>query len=98
MLRSRRDDGLDERGEAPPPYKPDEEEIPAPGYTGVTMAEGAGARDEGPSIPLATLARAQVGLGERGQKPPDYAEVVVEGGGEEGSSAGSLRRHESRME
>ncbi|KAF2726226.1 hypothetical protein K431DRAFT_299322 [Polychaeton citri CBS 116435] len=62
--RPERDEGLNEHGEAPPPYIPKREE----------ESGGAGASGEsGPAIPLQTLNRAQVGL----SKPPDYTQTDV---------------------
>lgn len=102
-------EGLDERGEAPPPYKPDEEEEGAPRYTGAAAAAAAagvgtgvgaegeqgGGGQDAPSVPLATLSRGSVGLGERGLKPPEYHEVVVERTEDGGPSRGSVHRRES---
>lgn len=56
----RREEGLNERGEAPPPYVPKE---PEPAYTG-PGGERAGL---GNDIPLQDLTRSD-------QKPPDYDE------------------------
>lgn len=83
------DEGLDERGEAPPPYKPRNGEEEA-----AMATDGAGGRrrsgevtqsaqeDAGVAIPLRTLAREDVGL-----KPPDYSEAVAREM-EEGDAAG----------
>lgn len=97
MARRRRavDEGLDESGEAPPPYKPRDEE------EGAATTEGAETRTsgeiqhtdtEGPiSIPMRTLDREDVGL-----KPPDYSEAAREvdeaGRGPSGSSSREERR------
>ncbi|KAL8931771.1 MAG: hypothetical protein Q9216_007076, partial [Gyalolechia sp. 2 TL-2023] len=56
----RREEGLDERGEAPPPYVPKE---PEPAYTG----PGGDRTGLGNDIPLQDLTRPD-------QKPPDYDE------------------------
>lgn len=74
--RNGEDEGLNERGEAPPPYKASGE-----GETVVARAEegrggegrgGQGLDGAGVAIPLRTLGREQVGL-----KPPDYSEAVA---------------------
>lgn len=77
------EEGLDERGEAPPPYKPDADESEgvvarADDATeertaaGTTLATGSEASGQRTSIPLRTLAREDVG-----RKPPDYSEAVA---------------------
>ena len=73
-------EGLDERGEAPPPYKPRDEEEGAGGTDVVSNEESrggsgeerAGAGDGVVAIPMRTLGREDVGL-----KPPDYEETLV---------------------
>ena len=58
-----RDEGLNEHGEAPPPYVPkrrSEEQ----------QHQQDGARDAGPEIPMQALSREQAGL-----KPPEYEET-----------------------
>jgi len=67
-----REEGLNENGEAPPPYMPktaDEE---------ARMGED---REDGPAVPMQTLAREDAGL-----KPPDYSE------GQAQSAAGTAGR------
>ncbi|CAK3749516.1 hypothetical protein AC579_7818 [Lecanosticta acicola] len=56
-----REEGLNEHGEAPPPYVPK-----------TSDEEGQRGRDNEPAVPLQTLSREQAGL-----KPPDYTEVNV---------------------
>ncbi|KAF2169969.1 hypothetical protein M409DRAFT_19584 [Zasmidium cellare ATCC 36951] len=58
-----REEGLNEFGEAPPPYVPKSSEG-EPGQQNVT---------NGPAVPLQTLSREQAGL-----KPPDYTEAHVQ--------------------
>lgn len=57
-----REEGLNEHGEAPPPYVPKTSD----------NENGLGPREHGPAVPLETLSREQAGL-----KPPDYTEVNV---------------------
>jgi hypothetical protein len=69
-----REEGLNENGEAPPPYMPKEDE-----ETGNTVSQANGQRAQGertpvpgePSIPMQTLSRDQAGL-----KPPGYEQSV----------------------
>ena len=69
-----REEGLNENGEAPPPYMPKEDE--EPGNNG-SHANGQCVRAEGtpvpgePSIPMQALSRDQAGL-----KPPGYEQSV----------------------
>lgn len=60
----RREEGLDEHGEAPPPYQPKDD---------VTVAEGP---PQDPArllaVPLRTLSRDDVGSG----RPPEYRETI----------------------
>ena len=63
VARTGREEGLDERGEAPPPYLPKEPQ-------GVHLAGGVGERNggfppHGDGIPLQDMGRGD-------QKPPDY--------------------------
>ena len=69
-----REEGLNEHGEAPPPYipKPDEEH------------GGDGRHDGEPAVPLQTLSREDAGL-----KPPDYEQNVQEVGRNERNSSHS---------
>lgn len=65
-----REEGLNEEGEAPPPYMPKQDE--GDGNAASHTAEGQAAHGEAtetqePAIPLQTLSREQAGL-----KPPDY--------------------------
>ncbi|KAF1354782.1 hypothetical protein BDV97DRAFT_343958 [Delphinella strobiligena] len=102
MARRRRavDEGLDESGEAPPPYKPRDEEEAVPVAVGAT--EGAETRSaeiqhtdtEGSiSIPLRTLDREHVGL-----KPPDYSEAVAREVDEVGRGPSASSSREERRE
>ncbi|KAF2643594.1 hypothetical protein P280DRAFT_256564 [Massarina eburnea CBS 473.64] len=59
----RREEGLDERGEPPPPYRPKSEE-------GVDVIQERG--PDGIAIPLRTLARDDIEQG----RPPDYRESI----------------------
>lgn len=71
-----REEGLNENGEAPPPYMPkDDQET---GNNG-TQANGQAMQGQneagGPAIPMQTLSREQAGL-----KPPEYDHVVQPSG------------------
>ncbi|KAL8713265.1 MAG: hypothetical protein Q9225_006809 [Loekoesia sp. 1 TL-2023] len=70
----RREEGLDERGEAPPPYAPKE---PEPAYTGPNRSGSAAGHD----IPLQDMTRSD-------QKPPDY-EAGPSSAGERGTTGTS---------
>ena len=78
-----REEGLNENGEAPPPYMPKEDE--EMGNNG-SNASGQRAQAEGtpvpgePSIPMQTLSRDQAGL-----KPPGYEQSVQPDNGASGS-------------
>jgi len=69
-----REEGLNEHGEAPPPYVPKDDENTrsdgpqADGYRGQGQS-----RPAEPAIPMQTLSRDQAGLG---QKPPGYEQSV----------------------
>lgn len=76
----RRDEGLDEQGEAPPPYIPKE---PEPAYT-EPHRDGPGA---GHDVPLHDMARPD-------QKPPDYNEGPSSVGGPGTAGAGPMMRNE----
>jgi hypothetical protein len=71
-----REEGLNEHGEAPPPYVPKNDEntgsagLPAGGYYGQEQA-----RPAEPAIPMQTLSRDQAGL-----KPPDYEQTAQPSG------------------
>jgi hypothetical protein len=73
LEREDRDLGLNEFGEAPPPYKVREAELAALG------AASAESSRDGPAVPLRTLSRGAVG------KPPGYEEAVT--GVEDGTTA-----------
>lgn len=60
-----REEGLNEHGEAPPPYVPKRSGEEARG-----TGEGGQAADGGPAVPMQTLSREEAGL-----KPPDYEEA-----------------------
>ncbi|KAK4960641.1 hypothetical protein LTR66_006735 [Elasticomyces elasticus] len=60
-------EGLDERGEAPPPYKPRTDER---ARDAASRESGSHIRDE-LAVPLRTLSRENAGF-----KPPDYSEVT----------------------
>ncbi|KAL8927075.1 MAG: hypothetical protein Q9208_002621 [Pyrenodesmia sp. 3 TL-2023] len=76
----RRDEGLDERGEAPPPYVPKE---PEPAYTGLRRSGSRAGQD----IPLQDMDRSD-------QKPPDYDEGPSSAaGGHSGAGAGPIMRN-----
>ena len=96
-----REEGLNEEGEAPPPYMPKQDERDGGAgerdvsgqAEGTRSGEVAGAQE--PAIPLQTLSREQAGL-----KPPDY-ETHVRAVDEErrnsrNSDAGSSRQPEQR--
>ncbi|KAL8992456.1 MAG: hypothetical protein Q9188_007578 [Gyalolechia gomerana] len=76
----RREEGLDERGEAPPPYVPKE---PEPAYTG-PRGDRPGL---GNDIPLQDLTRPD-------QKPPDYEEGPSSAVGPAAVGTGPVMRHE----
>ena len=72
---ARRDEGLNERGEAPPPYVPEEQTPVRRGETGGGDGVGetgyvSGGEVPGVAVPLRTLSRGR-------QKPPDYREAVA---------------------
>lgn len=79
-----REEGLNEDGEAPPPYMPKDDE-----ETGNTGAQTNGQHAQGgsrpvpgePSIPMQALSRDQAGL-----KPPGYEQVVQPAGNEPSGS------------
>lgn len=78
-----REEGLNENGEAPPPYMPkDNEETGNNGaHVGGHNGQGEGGPG-GPAIPMQTLSREQAGL-----KPPDYEQSMrQDGGGSSGSA------------
>lgn len=62
---SRREEGLNEAGEAPPPYKAR--------TSSERTRESTETSEEGPAIPLRTMTREGTTL-----KPPDYSETVVQ--------------------
>ncbi|KAI9881619.1 MAG: hypothetical protein M1830_000183 [Pleopsidium flavum] len=64
----RGEEGLDERGEAPPPYVPPEPRPTHDGLVGVDERVDGGHSTAGLSIPLRTLSRDE-------RKPPDYRET-----------------------
>lgn len=71
-----REEGLNEHGEAPPPYVPKDDENT--GSTGPQAGEYFGqgpARPAEPAIPMQTLSRDQAGL-----KPPGYEQTVQPSG------------------
>lgn len=72
------DEGLDEQGEAPPPYKPSGDE--GEGEGGVGNADVI-------AVPLRTLAREEVG-----RKPPEYSEAVAREVREDGDAGAEGRR------
>ncbi|KAL8931779.1 MAG: hypothetical protein Q9211_006739 [Gyalolechia sp. 1 TL-2023] len=76
----RREEGLDERGEAPPPYIPKE---PEPAYAG----PGGGSAGPGNDIPLQDLTRSD-------HKPPDYEEGPSSASERANAGAGPVMRHE----
>ncbi|KAI4125569.1 MAG: hypothetical protein LQ338_004173 [Usnochroma carphineum] len=77
----RREEGLDESGEAPPPYVPKE---PEPAYTAGAQRDGLGS---GHDIPLQDMERSD-------QKPPDYDEGPSSSAGHGTSGPGPMTRHE----
>lgn len=65
-----REEGLNEEGEAPPPYMPKQDEREGnagPNAAGDQAVQGQAGGAQDPAIPLQTLSREQAGL-----KPPDY--------------------------
>lgn len=72
-----REEGLDENGEAPPPYMPKDDQ--ATDNNGASQAGGPNtqgqARPGEPAIPMQALSREQAGL-----KPPDYEQTVQPNG------------------
>lgn len=66
----RREDGLDENGEAPPPYEPKSPDPVSPGCTGAAPPSGL-------TIPTPALPRG----GGDSLQPPDYQEVIGGQGG-----------------
>jgi hypothetical protein len=79
-----REEGLNENGEAPPPYMPkDDEETDSTGlHANRQRTQGEGTPVPGePSIPMQTLSRAQAGL-----KPPGYQQSVQPVGNEASGS------------
>ena len=73
-----REEGLNEHGEAPPPYVPkDDENTGTGGPQAGAYHEQGQARPAEPAIPMQTLSRDQAGLG---QKPPGYEQAVQPSG------------------
>lgn len=64
-----REEGLDENGEAPPPYMPKDDRATDERENGQSV-QGQGRPGE-PAIPMQTLSREHAGL-----KPPDYEQTV----------------------
>lgn len=93
-----RQEGLNEHGEAPPPYLPkrrSEENVVGFGE-GVEGARdrgdgGGGGAAEGPAVPLQTLSRQDAGL-----KPPDYDEAAGRGDADGGNGEESSMMRPSR--
>lgn len=81
---SDREEGLNEAGEAPPPYKP---------RTSSEQGDRESAAADGePSIPLRTVAREDTTL-----KPPDYSEAVVGAVEEPGRSSTMITAQQRSM-
>ena len=76
-----REDGLNEHGEAPPPYFPKQDNA-GPGGSG---------QDDVP-IPLRTLAREDAAL-----KPPDYADASIRAQGLRSGSVASSSSNDQRQ-
>lgn len=72
---TRHDEGLDESGEAPPPYNPVDK--PPSIATGNRMGRGATDEDGGVAVPLRTMSR------NNGAHPPGYMEIVSNHGSDE---------------
>lgn len=66
-----REEGLNENGEAPPPYMPKDDEETGNHQMHVNGQPAPEVRPGGPAIPMQTLSRDQAGL-----KPPGYEQSV----------------------
>ncbi|KAM0718689.1 hypothetical protein Q7P37_005760 [Cladosporium fusiforme] len=76
-----REEGLNENGEAPPPYMPKDDQETVNNGSQAAGQPMHGHTDGGPAIPLQTLSRDQAGL-----KPPDYEYSAQPSGSEANGS------------
>lgn len=86
-----REEGLNEHGEAPPPYVPKRpsQEVRREGADG--NGSGGQAADGGPAVPLQTLSREHAGL-----KPPDYEDDMMRPRQQPGNGGSSSQQPETR--